>query len=452
MPTEAEVQTTLNDCFRILDEFLLYSTSNSEKFADGTGSHEGLFLAGLVPDYKYHRDMVAAVEDFRGGLDTQLDFGSRMIEAAFREYAAVADIPETDIHHILDRLWDRFQVTATKQTVKTRAFTFGTPTALTANNGDIICNRLKVDKYGKDLEAQTPDAKVATCISDEASGAKKWEELWEIRGREAGRDRLLIPGSGLVRNIKALSARDSLRFLTNPSFDQIDGTAGSPNSIPGWLGPSTANIAAMTLDSTIYYRDYSGSPATSYSLKWTSSTGQQSFELNQDLKDRNASLRPNVPLYVQIAVYKPATGGTGAIELDLGAVAIASVNIADLNVAGWTVIRLATGVSVGGGTKNWYDNFRTSSPLNIDITVNTADLGRVLYFDDIIIAPFSPFDGDWYTFCAGSTTSGNADKPLRDDQHTWSDSATDSIVQKWLWRLFKRWLPHSSSPSWADPS
>ena len=200
--------------------------------------------------------------------------------------------------------------------------------------------------------------------------------------------------------------------------------------------------------STTTYRDYPGAPSTHYSLQYTATTGNVSFEMNQDLKERNIAISRDVPIYVQVAVQKPASGGSGTVSLDLGASTVSTVNIGDLST-GWNILRMATGATAGGDIDNWYKTMKDNTTLNLQILTASMDVGRVLRFDDVIIAPFTRFDGSWYAMVGGSS------KFSIDDEFTFADTATESIIQKWIARLYPGfYLPHAShtAATWPDPT
>ena len=447
MPTLTEVELVVSDLFRVVDQFDKYCNTNSEKFC-GASSQESDFLSHLKPadgiPFNTQSLMVSALESFRGGLSSQYAVSRSLITTGLRTWADHASIPETSPEAILDRLFTYF--TENSYTIQSRGMTLGTPAADGGNDGGGIINRLKVDENSMQIESGHTDAKRADCISDQSSGTEKHEELFELRGADRLRDQLVVVGSGLTKNIRALSARNSLHYASNPSFESYSGTTAVPTAITGWSGYSVDELGQFAI-STTTYRDYPGAPATHYSLEFTSATGITGFELNQDLKERNISISRGVPLYVQVAVQKPDSGGSGTVSVDLGASTASTVNVSAL-ATGWNVLRMATGVTAGGDVDNWYMQMKDNVDLNLSITVSATDVGRVLRFDDIVIAPFTEFDGGWYAIV------GAANKFSLGDKFTWADTATEAIIQKWIARLFPGYyLPHAAStPTWPEPT
>ena len=68
-------------------------------------------------------------------------------------------------------------------------------------------------------------------------------------------------------------------------------------------------------------------------------------------------------------------------------------------------------------------------------------------WDDIIIAPFTFFDGGWYAL------DGGAAPFLLDDEFTFADTNTESVLQQWWWRAFGGYLPHDvgGPVTWPEP-
>ena len=64
----------------------------------------------------------------------------------------------------------------------------------------------------------------------------------------------------------------------------------------------------------------------------------------------------------------------------------------------------------------------------------------------------TPFDGSWYVVRPGETPflAGNVNNSFG-DTFTWTDTATESVIQRFFVRLFGRYLPHSGTPTIPDP-
>ena len=419
-PTEADVQSQIGKVCKLFEEMRKFGHVNSPNLLQ----MEGDLVVALEGDFS--SETLQAWQTSRASYASAMDQASAVLTPLLRTYAQFMDVPEREPQSILDRLFERF--TDESLTVESRAFSFGTITAGGSNVGNGTLNRLTTDENGDDIEAQASDAKTVTCVSDEHSGASEHEERFNIRGGTALRDRIKIAGSGFSAELVALSARHSERFaVQNPSFDNFVGSVGSVTSFPGWtVGSAIGNFDA----NTSYYRNPWGSNHTPYSLKIA---GNDS--LTQNFNVRQVQFNPNIPVYVQVAYNRETGSGDGTLKLKIGDQE-SEVTLAAQT--GWNILRVEI------GTKNWFSNWNVEDA-GIAITLADRTSGYVLV-DDLIVAPMTRFDGAWYALVGGSTPF------LRDDEFTWTDTETGSIIQYWLWRAFGRYLPHSGSPSWSDPT
>jgi len=419
-PTEADIQGQIGKACKIFEEMRLFGHVSSPNLLQ----MEGDLVAAAEGDYS--PELLAAWQSVRTGYAGLIDQAVTVLTPLLRTYGQFMGIPDTDPQAILTRLFERF--TDESLTVETRAFTFGSPAADGGNTGTGTVNRLTTDANGQDIENQTADGKTCECISDEHSGASEHEELFLIRGETELRDRIQIAGSGLQGTLKAFSARDSQKLIQNPSFDHIDGSVGSLTSIPGWT--PTSALSNFDLN-TAYYRNPFGSSVTPYSLKIVGND-----TLSQNFNVRRLTFNPNIPVYLQIA-YDSQTGSCdGGLTLHLGGV---TAQVADLSAAGagWNILRIALDEDC------WFENWNQEDP-TIGIQLSGQSTGYVL-IDDIVFYPMANFDGAWYSIVGSGTPF------LRGDKFTWEDTETGAIIQRWLMRAYRRYLPHDASPTWADP-
>ena len=442
--TQDHCEATFGAVARILNEFEKYASSNTEKFTGDSGSHEAEFLGSLQTEYNYHRDMTASVEGFRQSLSSAYERGSSMLIPVLWELGKVLGFPEKNPQQIIDRLY--LYMIANTQKVKSRAMTYAVP-AQSGNTGTGQLLRLNVDQYDYNIENQSTELKTVECTSDMHSGAVKHEELFEMRGTDANRDRLKIEGSGRVGTLRCISARDSARYLQNPSFSEYSGTTGTPTAITGWTF-DTGTVANVDIETTTYYRDFQGDTVPASLKVNTSSKISQSFDT------RNAYFDPNIPLYGQVAVYKPS-GVTGNIVVTLGS-ENKTVALSTFDNDAWSIVRCpgkgTSYVTVGGqkgfgatGTlENW---FRVWNKSGVDFSIAVTSLsGGSVYVDDVILAPYTFFDGGWYAMVGGATPY------LRNDSWTFTDSSTEaSIIQRTFWKYFGRYLPHAPSSGITFP-
>jgi hypothetical protein len=420
-PTEAECQDQIRRIIEILED--------TDNFANANAAN---FLAdydALVPLLKsdYAADILTPLDEYRSRIAGLLRSGAALLQGGLRTYAKQLGVPERDAGGILTRIYERFH--AANLRVKSRGFSFGTPSAGGGNSGDGTLYRLNVDENNYAIESQTADAKTVKCIQDRHSGAPVHREIFEIRGAQRSRDALKLEGSGLVGFLRALSARDSEAFLTNPSFDSFGGTTTAPTSIPGWT--PTTSISNFAMDTTNYYRADQGVTAPA-ALKITANDG-----LTQLFSTQNAVFDFLTPYYCQVAWNRQVGAGDGTLTLTLGNV---TASVALVAQTGWNVLKIPLGPG------NWFKNFnKQSMALKIELASRTT--GYVLV-DDVVLAPMQSFDGGWYALVGGSTPF------LRDDVFTFSDTETGAIIQKWLWRTYQRYLPSATggAVTWTDPT
>ena len=101
----------------------------------------------------------------------------------------------------------------------------------------------------------------------------------------------------------------------------------------------------------------------------------------------------------------------------------------------WEVLTLPTPV--------WYKNFLEEA---LDVEIIIILTAGTLLIDDVILSPGTNFDGSWYWLIGARTPF------LREDEFTFTHTVTESIIQRWFWRMFGRYLPHSGAPTWAEPA
>lgn len=437
-PTRTEIETQTANVIRILNEIRKFGGINAVNYL----TLEDTAVQALETDF--YASATAGVAGMRSGLNQALASASGALTPFLQTYGrfltGVDQAPETDVDSILLRLRDDF-ITGTRR-VTSRGFTFGSPAAGGGNVGTGVINRLNRDEDNFDIENQTPDAKAADCIQDANSGAPEHEELFEVRGAASPLDlvalgvdpAVVVPGSGRIATIKALSARDSEAFIDNPSFSQFSGTTAVPTDITGWTIAAGA-IGNFELDQLQFYRGFSGD-TTPTAIRYKANA-----TLRQDLTARGSVFSPRTPYYIQLAYnITPGAVTAGTLTLSLGAATV-SVDLS-LAAAGWQILRIPV------GSTNWFKTFN-ASPLRLDVAL-TGFAGTYLLIDDVITAPYTAFDGSYYAIVGGVT------KFEKDDIFTWSDSvvvATEGKIQHWLWRTFGRYLPHTTGGgvTWADP-
>lgn len=427
-PTESEIQTQINHVVWLLHQSDLFLRSNTENvggiYDDIIAAAEGDFVSFTVAGVDAFRAKASDLVSVRTARDA--------LDGLFREYGKLKNFPERNVLNILDRLAVEFAEGSSR--VTTRGIAFGSPSAGGGNTGNGTLNRLTVDGYAYELEAVTVEAKALKCIADRFSGAQVHQERFEIRGDDVPRDFVAgVVGRDRIGQLTCISSDDSQALVRNPSFSQYSGTAASPTAITGWtVTTDIANFAIVTSDT---YRDarHEGDNAASVRFE-TNDT------LTQKFSTLNPAFDPTVPYYCQIA-FKRESSADGTLTLTVGG---NSANVTLSAQSGWTILRLALDENL------WFRQFNASD-MEISIALASNTTGDVLV-DDLVFAPMQRFDGSWWAPVGGATPF------LLEDTFTVTDSfdTSDSILQKWLWRIYGRYLPHDTAASgnvtWSEPS
>jgi len=424
-PTEDEIQGQINDAVFIIDEAEQFLNANTPNVA----TRYDTYVDGLEGDFAPLG--VRGADQFRAIASSLVspEVVRAWIDPHLLDYAKLNGYPETDPFLILERLFVTFAEGSER--VTTRAFTFDTtPTAGGSNVGTGLVNRLTVDRYAFPIENATPELKTFRCIADRYSGARIHQEIFEVRGANTPRDNVAgYVGPERSGVIAAISADTSLRIISNPSFNQYDGTAPSIDEITNWT--VTTDIANFQIELTDVYRtsEHEGT-----------APGSVRFETNDTLTQKLSITRPQlqrgVPYYCQIA-YKRESSCDGNLTLTVGS---NSVVVALVAQSGWTILRLALDEDL------FFEGFNETD-IDVSIALDSRATGTLLV-DDLVIGQMTRFDGTWWAIVGGATPY------LVGDTIAYTDTATESILQRWLWRGYNRYLPSASggSVTWAEPT
>lgn len=444
-PTEAEVTSQFTALIDLLDETAKFGGVNSPNWL-GLEDTLGQALEG-----DYLDEIMGVVRAGRSSINTILDpaYGRALLSPILRQWAKISASPdispdnESD-EQIVIRLYDRL-VTASKS-VKERAFSYGSASAGGSNAGNGSVYRCTKNPDAYNLEACTPETKVFRCTKDYGLGAGKHQEVFEVLGPRRYRDSLLVNASGYSGTMTALTGADSI--LQNADFGSYD-SASTPTSVPGWkTSAGAADLSAiLDIDTTNYYRLYgSGVDATpgqgAQSAKWIADG-----KIVQKAIDFRTQLRDDVPYVCQLAYNRSINSATGQLDFRVGNITTTVASLAGAS-AGWNVLR----ATLGGNS--WFKNLKEAD-FNVEIEKSGSGTSGLLV-SEVIIAPMSLIDGSFYSVIGASTPF------LYKDYFTIADSvATDSVVQKWLWRLYAfgssssnawrmMWVP-SGTPTITDP-
>ena len=426
-PTEAEIQDQFGKASRILEDTSLVSDAPG---LGGTSLLDRIAAVTAVLETQFSPEAEAGLATYRAALNSAITQGRPLLDPFLLAYGFFISEPRRDTGTILTQLYQHF--IDNSLSVETRGFTFGVPAAAGGNVGDGVLNRLNVDPNGFAIENQTPDSKTVRCTFDVNSGTSTGAEVFRIYGQTFGRDSLRIHGSGREGTLRGLTGTDSQEYLANPSFSGFTGTLATPTGITNWT-PASGGFTDLELDQTNVYRTFEceGTPT---SLKFTGNE-----VITQTPSDvRRPSFSQNSPVYVQLAFNRQVFSGDGTLLLQVGPLGASVVLAAQ---TGWNILRVPV------STDNWFENFN-ADPLVVRITLSGNTTGDVL-IDDITMGRYTNFDGSWYAMVGGATPF------LADDEFTFSDTATESVIQYWLWRVYGAYLPSVtavSPPTWVDPT
>ena len=436
--TLGEIESQWSLAIKPLQELRKFATLHTAAGSDiNVGANylpmEDALVQALEGDYAAEK--IAALQGFRSRLNGALAIAPSVMAPHILEYGKFIQMPETDLQALMTRIWD--YMVANNLSVETRDFTFGSMVPKVGNIGTGTIIRLNIDESGFEIENQSAIStgggmlKMCECTADRNSGANQGNETFLFYGAAPDRDDLRINGIRGSVLVQGVTAIDAQAYIQNPSFESHGGTDASAFSsatqLTGWTMSAFANFVPISTD---YYRSYSRI-TTPRSLRFLNNG-----YITQNLDRSNAQAR--LPMYVHIA-FKRETACDGTLTVTFGA---QTFNVVLAAQTGWTILKL------GPTSVNWLKNWNTETPV-VKIELSGRSVGTLL-IDDVIIAPFSPFDGGWYAILGGASPF------LKQDAFSWRDyvPASEGILQHWNYRALGRYLPPatSSNATWADPT
>lgn len=429
LPSEADLQTAIGKALIIDKELYAYLATQSNNFV----SREAAFLLAVPSDSSPGAE--AGQQRLRSVLASSVGLTAERCAPLWATYARVANLPPNE--PFWPRLFRYFKDNS--KTVKNRAFSFGSWSAGGSNVGTGLLYRLTKDQYDFTIESGFAETKTAECVLDANSGARRHEEIFQIRGAAAGRDALERIGTGRATRVQCLSPQSSANFVPNPSFENITGTTGASGltGIDSWTVLSGVFTKVETVTSD-YYRDVPGA-STNRSLRFSDNeTIYQTFDALPQLKNWD----PEVPIFAQIA-YKRESSCDGTLRLIIGGIT-ASIALAG---SGWTILTFA--ITKDAWQRQWNTSAASGSLSNMSVKIQlTGRTIGTLLVDDLIIGPYAQVDGAWIALVGGQTPF------LRLDTFSATDTSSDTgLIQTVLARTQGLYLPHTAgSPSWADPT
>lgn len=435
-PTITQVFTLWQYAVDMLEEASLFGRSNSKNVLG--------MLNNLQSNYRgdYLDELEASAELYRAASASNVSPGvaAAIQRPIFRTFckSVIGRGDLFDDQSMIDEMYRYFRQNGYR--LKGRAYTYGTPTAGASNVGNNQILRLTTDQFNYPIENIYRDRKRALCVLDYQTGAQRGAEVLQIVGQTAPRDDLQRSGSGAQTTLVGATADNTL--LLNASFSNYSSPTGvvtNPDGITDWTADTTVSSTTFELDGTNYFRA-APSDTTPLSLKWKASN-----RLTQKLSLRGTKLIEDIP-YILLVMFNAAVGSAvGTLTARMGS---ASASVATSGLAGWRAL-----IVPGSGTLNqscWYRNFAED---DMDIELQWARSSGDLLTDDGLLVPGTFFDGTWHFFVPSTATAWVSNRV--NDEYVWQDwIASDSKMQKWMDRAFRRYMPSSvgSSINPADPA
>lgn len=419
IPTIGQVDTMLQNTSAVFRTIYNNANANSPNYRDKEDilfqSIEGEFGGSI-----YNPARNAGID-----LGNAIGRAGTSVLALARAYAQVLRFPGTS----LDELWPQIFRYFVEQSfsVNSSEFTYGTITAVGSPVGDGAIYRLTKDRWGFDIEATSAETKTFEITRDAGSGARAGEEDITVRGEPAENFNTLQDGSGIIGQLKAISALSTRQFLNNPSFDS-DAVSAAPSVVSGWTPTNAIGNYEIVGGTGNYFRIMSGlTAAQSKGLKQTAADVMTQLMLR--------GLDPATPYMASVRVKPNAADGNAILRVGSNSKSVALTG--DPNT--WQTIVLDQ------DTNLWYDNFKQG---NLSVSLEwTGTTGDVIW-DDFNFAPMQLIDGVW------SYPLGGATDWSRNDLYNVTDSqAVATAIIWWFLRQAGVYLPanKAGAETIADP-
>lgn len=308
-------------------------------------------------------------------------------------------------------------------------------------NGTIVRHTTDSTATKRIMENCHLETMTVICRADQNTGTRPGREKFEFIGsryvdeleRElTAAEHGIRRGSGVRKTVECLSA-DSSRIVKNPSFSQYGGTTDAPTDITGWTSSVTVNGTNYSIDTTNYYveSDVEGGVPASLNMKVTAT-------VRQYILDNAGALDRSKPYVLRLAYNTGPGTASGSLSLFAGALST-SATLTSLG-SGWNNLTLTF----------WPDE-ATASGLSFGATF-TRTAGQLRIDNMIGPVPLTEIDGDYAAPVTGS------ERFIVDDEFSYTKTASafagQGIIQRWMWRAFKFFLPYKTdgTQTIADPT
>ena len=426
--SKAELWDQLAKAIKILDETFKYAGQNSPSF---------LSLLDTLQQ-AYEGDHIGATNTQLTSLRTQLNsicgvsapLDSLLVELARIGYSSLATIGSTALDDIAKGM------NGATETVKNRAWTYGSIAAAVGNTGTGTVYRLATDKYGNTIETGAfPGGVVKVEItSDKNTGRPSGTEQASINGSGVIPTDYLYLGTCPASSSTLTANRSQDGLLSNGNFAAyVDD--GSNITATNWTFGDTTKTTKLLVDIVNYFRKQSDGTA-GVTIKFMDNNSATQY-----ITDASSSIDTTKPCFL-IVRYRRYSSCDGTLTIRLGSKTEA-ITLSTVSDATW--YDLVLGVTDSDG---WYDNFKEDSSgfgVRIAATLTSRTTGE-LGIGEIILAQPTLYDGKYYLMTAGATDF------IKGDSFTFTDSVSNTgRIQTTLCRLYGKHLPHTSgTPTYAD--
>lgn len=426
--SKAELWSQASLAIKIADEIFKFAGQNATNFL------------GLVDALQqvYEGDHIGAtnsqITSFRSQLNSICGSASLLnavlIELAKVGYNSIATTASAALDDIAKGM------SAASETVKNRAWTYGSISATAGNTGSGTIYRLTTDKYGNTIETGAfPGGVVkATIISDKNTGSPSGTEQASLNGNGISPVDYIYLGTcpSSSSTLTAYRAQDGL--LSNPNF--ADYTDDNVNiGATSWTFTATTKTTKLDVDTTYYFRKQA-TGAAGVTIKFMDNNAAVQY-----VSSTGNAIDITKPCFL-IVRYRRYNSCDGTLTIRLGS-KTESIVLTTVSDATW--YDLVLGVADSDG---WYENFKEDSGglgARIEIALASRTTGE-LGIGEIILAQPIQYDGKWYLMTAGATDF------IQGDSFTFTDSVSNTgRIQTTLARLYSKHLPHTSgTPTYAD--
>lgn len=419
MATKSELWAQLSYAVKTLDETFKWCGQNTPNFISYLQTLEENYEGGHISQTSSAFNAIKQSLNSICGNNLPLTY--LLIELARVGYSGGAK----SISEALTEIYDG--MIAASETVKNRAWTYGSPTAYGSNVGTGILYRLTTNKNNQTIETGAyPGGNILAKIeTDKNTGASSGAEQLNLQGSglKATDNIYLGTSPSILASIYAKKATDGL--LANSDFAAYTDD-GTDVTIDSWTAANTTKATYLTVDTANIFRT-NGITAK--------------FLDNNSLLQYFTNFQKNIPVFLIVRYYRYASCD-GTLTVRLGS---KTTNVTLSSVADTTWLDVVIGAS---GSDGWYDNFKedsSNSGVRVQISLASRTTGS-LGLGEIILAQPNIYDGKYYLLTAGRTDF------LRGDYFTITDSvANTGRIQTTLARLFNFQFPHTSgAPTYAD--